>query len=192
MGDKYYYEVRNRFNQKHEPLDFLFLSRSGFNGVIRFNSQGGFNVPFCKKPERFSKAYITKIVNQISHIYNLLKIYNWEFHHGDFESLIVNASDQDFIYCDPPYYGRYVDYYNSWNEEDEKRLSQGLHNTKAKFILSTWHSNKYRENSCIDKYWKNFYLLTKEHFYHLGAKENNRNAILEALVLNYETTMNGN
>ena len=33
----YYYEVRDRFNQHHEPLDFLFLNRACFNGMMRFN-----------------------------------------------------------------------------------------------------------------------------------------------------------
>ena len=36
-GDVYYYEVRDRFNKNHAPLDFLFLNRSCFNGMIRFN-----------------------------------------------------------------------------------------------------------------------------------------------------------
>lgn len=57
-GKDYYYEVRERFNCTQAPLDFLFLNRSCFNGMIRFNSQGQFNVPFGHKPERFSKAYI--------------------------------------------------------------------------------------------------------------------------------------
>jgi len=64
-GQDYYYEVRTRFNERHNPLDFLFLSRAGFNGVIRFNRKGGFNVPFNHKAERFSKAYVTKVVNQV-------------------------------------------------------------------------------------------------------------------------------
>ena len=70
-GDKllhiedYYYEVRQRFNEKHNPLDFLFINRAGFNGMIRFNKKGGHNVPFCKKPNRFAKSYVTKIVNQV-------------------------------------------------------------------------------------------------------------------------------
>ena len=37
FGADYYYEVRDRFNAKHHPLDFLFLSRSCFNGLVRFN-----------------------------------------------------------------------------------------------------------------------------------------------------------
>jgi len=36
-GKEFYYEVRERFNEEHEPLDFLFLNRACFNGMIRFN-----------------------------------------------------------------------------------------------------------------------------------------------------------
>ncbi len=41
-----------------DPLKFLFLNRADFNGMIRLNRKGEFNVPFCKKPERFSKSHI--------------------------------------------------------------------------------------------------------------------------------------
>lgn len=182
---EYYYEVRDRFNKHHHPLDFLFLSRAGFNGMIRFNSSGEFNVPFCKKPERFSKAYITKIVNQVAHVWRLVKMFDWEFRQTSFENLVVIAKEQDFIYCDPPYFGRHVDYFNTWGENEESKLANALRTTRAKFMLSTWYSNKYRKNSSIEKYWRDYYLLTKEHFYHVGALEKNRNAMLEALVMNY-------
>lgn len=32
--NSYYYEVRERFNKTHTSLDFLFLQRSNFNGMI--------------------------------------------------------------------------------------------------------------------------------------------------------------
>lgn len=63
-GASYYKEVRARFNTNFDSLDFLFLSRAGFNGMIRFNKNGNWNIPFCKKPERFARAYVTKIVHQ--------------------------------------------------------------------------------------------------------------------------------
>ena len=53
--DKYYYTVRTRFNQEHDPLDFLFLNRACFNGMIRFNKSYDFNVPYGHKPQRFAK-----------------------------------------------------------------------------------------------------------------------------------------
>lgn len=36
LGQDYYYEVRDRFNESFDSLDFLFLNRSCFNGMIRF------------------------------------------------------------------------------------------------------------------------------------------------------------
>lgn len=184
-GAEYYYSVRNRFNKQQYPHDFLFLSRSCFNGMIRFNKKGEFNVPFCKKPERFASAYVTKIVNQIKRFSELVQFHDWVFKNQDFEETISHASESDFIYCDPPYLGRHVDYYNSWNSTDEERLCHCLSKTRARFILSTWHSNKYRKNDCLTSFWSRFHVVTKEHFYYVGAKEDNRNSMLEALVMNF-------
>jgi DNA adenine methylase len=184
-GADYYYEVRERFNANHEPLDFLFLNRSCFNGVIRFNNKGEFNVPFGHKPQRFSPAYITKIVNQIAFVADAMHLNDWEFVCQDFESTLDQVRSGDFVYCDPPYIGRHVDYYSSWDDERENKLFQTLGKCPTKFILSTWHSNQHRINPFIDSLWSEFYIITREHFYHVGARENNRKPMLEALVLNY-------
>ncbi|GHT41819.1 hypothetical protein FACS189443_4090 [Planctomycetales bacterium] len=99
------------------------------------------------------------------------------------------ANEGHIIYCDPPYLGRHVDYFDSWSEDDENRLFRALSKTKAKFILSTWHSNQYRENQTLKSLWNSFNVVTKEHFYHVGAKETNRSAMLEAVVMNFEPKM---
>ena len=98
--DEYYYEVRERFNQFHEPLDFLFLNRSCFNGVIRFNRDGKFNVPYGHKPQRFSKAYVTKIVNQVRYVEECLANFDWNFVCQDFRETLnqLDYSEQIFIY----------------------------------------------------------------------------------------------
>jgi DNA adenine methylase len=184
-GEDHYYEVRERFNKNSSSLDMLFLNRACFNGVMRFNRKGGFNVPFGHKPERFAKAYITKIANQIKYVSQAVSQYDWQFVCSDFKTTITSASPSDFIYCDPPYAGRHVDYFNSWSENDEQELYELLKVTPAKFILSTWHSNQYRNNVALEKYSSEFTVLTREHFYHVGASEKNRNPMLEAIVLNY-------
>lgn len=184
-GEDHYYEVRERFNKDGNSLDMLFLNRACFNGVMRFNKKGGFNVPFGHKPERFAKAYITKITNQIKYVADVLSQYNWAFVCQDFKKTISSATEKDFVYCDPPYIGRHVDYFNSWSEETEQELYDALSATPAKFILSTWHSNQYRTNLALEKYASRFTVLTREHFYHVGASEKNRNPMLEAIVLNY-------
>lgn len=185
-GEFHYYEVRNRFNQTQNPLDFLFLNRAGFNGMIRFNQKGNFNIPFCRKINRFSKSYITKITNQVGYVSTLLVEKDFQFKCQSFESTISSARQGDLIYCDPPYIGRHVDYYNGWTEESETQLYQLLEATPALFVLSTWYKNKYRENNYIQSLWHEFNIITKEHFYHVGAKESNRNAMTEALILNFD------
>lgn len=183
--DEYYYSVRARFNEKHDPLDFLFLNRSCFNGMIRFNRNYEFNVPYGHKPQRFSKAYITKIVNQVAHAERLIKKNSWEFICQSFEETVSMAGRGDFIYCDPPYIGRHVDYYDSWDEESELFLHDALVNSRAKYMLSTWDHNDYRRNEYIEKVWNSCDKITQEHFYHVGARERNRNSVIEAILTNY-------
>ncbi|MBQ4404745.1 MAG: Dam family site-specific DNA-(adenine-N6)-methyltransferase [Selenomonadaceae bacterium] len=187
-GDDYYYEVRERFNKFHEPLDFLFLNRSCFNGLIRFNREGKFNVPYGHKSQRFSKAYVTKIVNQVRYVEESLLCFDWKFLCQDFRETLAQIDDskQVFIYCDPPYIGRHVDYYNSWSVEDERTLCDTLKNSGKYFMISTWLQNKFRINSCVEDIWKFCRTEMQEHFYHVGAKEINRNSIVEAVLMNYE------
>ncbi len=184
-GEKYYYYVRDRFNEMHSPLDFLFLNRSCFNGIIRFNSNGKFNVPFCRKVNRFSTTYITKITNQIAAVSKILEVKKIDFFCQDFKRTFAMVTDQDFVYCDPPYIGRHTDYYNQWNEQDELALMGHLTHISASFILSTWKGNDFRENKYIPMYSQIFHLVTQEHFYHVGGTLENRHMMEEALFMNF-------
>lgn len=188
-GYEHFRFIKDRFNKEYSSLDFLFLSRAGFNGMMRFNKEGNWNIPFCKKPNRFSQAYITKIVNQIILAKKNIKP-GWVFLNEQFSEIIPLAEEDDIIYCDPPYLGRYVDYYNGWTEKDEELLFILLKETKANFILSTWHHNDFRENNMINKFWDRFNIITRDHFYHSGGKIENRNTIVEALVCNFELNDN--
>ncbi len=185
-GYDHYKAVRDRFNSSGDPFDFIFLSRAGFNGMMRFNKKGEWNIPFCKKPERFAPAYITKICNQVAGVSQIIASGSWNFNITPFVDLIKQATKDDIIYCDPPYYGRYADYYNGWSEEDEKTLFNLLSETPAKFILSTWHHNEFRENEMMECFWNSFNVMTKDHFYHNGGKADNRHSIVEALVYNFD------
>jgi DNA adenine methylase len=189
-GQDYFNQVRKRFNDKHSSLDFLFLNRSCFNGMIRFNRKFEFNVPYGHKSERFAQAYVTKITNQIKQVQALIHANDWAFICEDFKTTIEKyATTKSLIYCDPPYIGRHVDYYDSWDESFELSLEKTLRSSDANFMLSTWHSNRYRSNTYIDSLWSDYQLVTTEHFYHLGAREENRNAVTEALILNYQNIM---
>ena len=186
-GQDFYNAVRARFNESGDSLSFLFLNRSCFNGVMRFNKKGGFNVPFCHKPERFAPAYITKIVNQVNAVEDALRMNDWRFQTGDYQTTLALASEDDFVYVDPPYFGRHADYFNSWSMEDEDDLTQWLKHAPCRWALSTWHSNEFRENETAF-YWESlgYHCHKIEHYYHVGASEDLRHPMIEAVFTNFD------
>jgi DNA adenine methylase len=186
-GAEHYYSVRHRFNAESDPHDFLFLSRACFNGVMRFNRRGEFNVPFCHKPDRFSQGYITKIANQVRAAATVIGSLQWEFRVADFRATLSEATVEDFVYADPPYGGRHTDYYSAWDEGADEALIAALRALPCRFILSTWHHNKYRTNGLVQRVsecprWR---MHLVEHFYHVGSAESLRSPMTEALVTNY-------
>lgn len=187
QGEPYYYIVRERFNATPNSLDFLFLNRSCFNGVMRFNRSGKFNVPYCHKPERFAQAYVTKITNQVRQIAQVVGAADWVFEVRSFRDTLAQAEAGDFVYADPPYAGRHVDYFNSWSDADEDALASQLSLLPCDFMLSTWHSNEFRTNTAIERNWTDsrFHLLMREHFYHVGSTEKLRHPMIEALITNF-------
>lgn len=182
-GANYYYEVRDRFNVAPTSHDFLFLNRACFNGVMRFNSKGQYNVPFGKKPERFRQAYITKIVNQIANVSCVLSGRELVFEEANWRDTLARAREDDFVYADPPYMGRHTDYYNNWTEKEAYELLSKLQSLPCGFALSTWKQNKYRVNPYLPRESIGLKILTKSHFYHVGSTENLRNEMEEALVI---------
>jgi DNA adenine methylase len=182
-GADRYYQIRDRFNDKGDPLDFLFLSRACFNGLMRFNRRGHFNTPFCKKRERFSRAYITKICNQVQWAIDAMRGREWEFACVDWRDVLSEVNERDFIYADPPYSGRYTDYYNAWNDIDAFHLAQVLKQAPCRFLYSMWVENRYRRNESLFDWFADYKIATFEHFYHLGATESLRHSMQEGLVV---------
>lgn len=93
-----YIEIRERFNENHNPLDFCLLSRTCYSGIIRFRQADGYmstprgpHSPL--KPETFS--------NRIN-LWNDL-IQESDFYTMSFDKLMSKAKKNDLIYCDPPY-----------------------------------------------------------------------------------------
>jgi DNA adenine methylase len=96
-----YYRQRARFNKlllsgevtsAEAASLFYFLNRTGYNGLCRFNKQGGFNVPFGRYKNILYRRDFTEYSSQFE---------RWEFTSGDFEDLRLRPTD--FVYADPPY-----------------------------------------------------------------------------------------
>lgn len=189
-GQEYYNFIRTRFNETGSALDLIFLNRSCFNGIMRFNSKGKYNVPFGHKPERFRKAYITKIVNQVKWVSDIIRSKDWQFKVADWRETFSFVEENDFVYLDPPYIGRHTDYFNNWTEKDAVELSEYSRKLKCGYALSMWLENKYRKNDHIENHWDNLEIKSFSHFYHVGSKESLRNEMQEALAIKPNFTSN--
>lgn len=182
-GADHYYVVRERFNQTSSPFDFLFLSHACFNGVMRFNQSGKFNVPFCHKPDRFSQAYVTKIANKVNWAAKQMCGKDWDFRVAHWSDTLATVAAHDFVYLDPPYIGRHTDYYNAWNDSEARRLAATVRTLSCGFALSMWLKNRYRVNPHIGECWYDMEMRVCSHFYHVGSTEELRNEMDEALII---------
>ena len=150
-GYDYYNRIKDRFNRSFDTMDFLFLTRTGFNGVMRFNNSGKWNVPFCKLNNRLSKNVIDDLASSVDELSRLFKSKDFTFCNRSFEEVIATAPENSIFYCDPPYYGLQVQYFKGWGKEDEIRLNEMLKDKM--FIYSTWLEDGIRENPMINEYW---------------------------------------
>ena len=181
-GEEYYYEIREHFNENFNPNNLLFLNHTCFNGVMRFNQKGKFNVPYGKNPNKLSASNRESIYNRLRQAQEITK--DWTFHSGDYKKMF-NAIDSDVIYLDPPYIDRVSNYYDSWTEENERELHELVMNTEARVVLSTWYEAKGKTNDYVKSLWGDLNLHTKDHRYSVGQTKANRYPVVEALLTNF-------
>lgn len=96
--DRCFYEIRDRYNKERNPLDFMFLMRTAFNGMPRYNNKGEFNTSFHFSRKGIDPITMKKIVAEWS---SILNDKNVQFLCMDYRE--IKAKANDFIYCDPPY-----------------------------------------------------------------------------------------
>lgn len=90
-------------------LLFFWLNRTCFNGLVRFNAKGEFNVP----PGKYTKMSFPDMSGYPA----VMK--NWRISHGDFAALDIDGPPV-FTYIDPPYDGGFVGFTGSgfdWSEQ---------------------------------------------------------------------------
>lgn len=124
----YYYEIRNSFNLNRDPSEFLFLSRTCVNGLIRYNSSGNFNTSLHLTRDGMNPKTLAAIIIDW---HNKLNTFDVKFLCRDYSNIQSNAGD--LIYLDPPYANSKGMYYGKIDCDD---LWNWIREQKGKHILS--------------------------------------------------------
>ena len=95
---QYFYMVRERYNNTHNPTDFMFIMRTTTNGMPRYNNNGDFNNSFHVTRNGILPNKLEKIIYQWSEVLNKNNV---EFINQEYNNIVTNKND--FVYLDPPY-----------------------------------------------------------------------------------------
>lgn len=189
-----YLEVRDAFNQRQSPPHeqaamFYFLNKRGFNGLIRYNSKGEFNVP----PGRYNTVPSLSY-EQVEDVSSILST-NTSLHSSGWASFIdkvVTPAAKDglsvLVYLDPPYIplsktSSFTGYWRDFDLGEQTKLRRKLDRLNemgVKWILSNSKCDQ------TENIFKGYTFVEVKAPRTISAKTSGRKAVYEYLITNYK------
>lgn len=180
----FYYKIRDLevISDIDKAVRFIYLNKTGFNGLYRVNNSGKFNVPYGKKDTlKYTTVFSETNLKRISRYLNTndIKLYN-----TDFSYLLDVAKSGDFVFLDSPYDQSFVDYTKEgFNQDEHKRLADfvhQLHERGIKFMLTNHNTELIKE---LYKDFQTYELPVNRNINSNGS--NRSNATTEVIIVNY-------
>lgn len=180
-----YEMMRKDFNSDKQNIELLYLLIIyGFNRMLRFNSNGDFNLPVG------NVDFNSNVTKALDHYFDFCTRNEVLFYTLDFRTYLKmwTYSKNDFIYLDPPYLISNSEYNKLWSEKDEQDLLDLLDNLNAKnvrFAISNLIEDKGKRNIIFEKWAQkyNIHEISSSYLdYHNNTKTENHR---EVLVTNY-------
>lgn len=166
-NETFYYEMRELFNNPKdlylEGVVYFFINKTAYSGMIRYNSNGEYNVPFGRYPNLNTKL----VTKQHSALLKRAKLFN-----TDYEEIFKMLNGDDFVFLDPPYdcifndYGN-IDMMNGFDEMEHRRLADNFRklNCRALMIIGkTPLTEELYSDFIFDEYYKNYAVNIKNRF----------------------------
>jgi len=128
-----YLQLRKVFNgeirtsRKRAAL-FLYLNKFGYNGMCRYNSKGGFNIPVGSIAKQGKVPGFPE--KELISMSDTLKRHQVSYTHRDFKDVLSATGQGDYVYCDPPYWplnptSSFTAYApGDFNKEDQEDLAK--------------------------------------------------------------------
>lgn len=167
-NESLYYLMRDMYNGKVDTqylpgVLYYFINKTAYSGMIRYNSSGDYNVPFGRYPNLNTKI----ITNEHSKLLQCAEIYQL-----DYSKIFELASNNDFMFLDPPYdcifndYGN-IDMMNGFDEDQHRRLANDFKNLSCRAMMvigKTPLTEDLYNNFIKDEYFKNYAVNIKNRF----------------------------
>ena len=167
-NEKLYYSLRAQFNGLEnktysDATLYYFINKTAYSGMIRYNANNEFNVPFGRYPN-FNSSYVNK-----SHS---ILLNNAEVFNNDFESIFKMCDKDDFVFLDPPYDCVFSDYGNQeykygFGENEHKRLAEAFFSLPCKALMviaKTPLTERLYEKNITFEYGKNYAVNIRNRF----------------------------
>lgn len=186
---EYFLKLRSKDVEKLSDIEiasrFIYLNKTGFNGMYRVNSLGKFNIPFGsqKNPLICDEENLIKVSKSLQNT----KIVN-----RDYKTVLKEAKKGDFIYFDPPYHplnetssftGYTANGFSAKDQEDLRDTFFELHK-RGCFVMLSNSNTKFIKNiySDLDEKIK---IHEVDATRMINSKASGRGKIKEVLVVNY-------
>jgi len=99
--EEHYYEIREKFNDTHNPEYLLFLLAKCVKAAVRYNSLGNFN----QSPDKRRLGRNPQLMrDDILRVSQLLRG-KVEIYSVDYSKILDASNSTDLVYMDPPYQG---------------------------------------------------------------------------------------
>lgn len=127
-----YYHIRDTMpilNKIDSACRFYYQRKTCFRGMLRYNRDGKFNIPFG----RYKTINYTDLQNkQYETLLSRTHILN-----AGFEHIFQNYNDPNhFMFLDPPYDSEFTDYgYCQFGKEEQRKLAQCFKETRIKCLM---------------------------------------------------------
>jgi DNA adenine methylase len=183
--DNYYYKIRNSEykNQIEKAARWIYLNKTCFNGLIRFNKQGKFNVPIgdYNNPKIFDYSLLRNISKYLNN--NDIKICN-----ENYTQLLYGTGKGDFIYFDPPYHPiSETSNFTSYNGEkftlaNQIELKEWVDELTKKDVQCMITNSYCKE---MLELWKDYKIQLIDSRHTIAAAVSSRKILKEIVVINY-------
>lgn len=180
-----YYAVRKHVNRTTTPeiekaAGLIYLSKTCFNGLFRFNSKGAFNAPVGdqKNPKICDEANLLRVSQALQKV---------QLSCCSYEVLERNFKKHDLVYLDPPYWpvreSSFTGYTASkFTKEDHEKLAKNFAKWNARGVYLLLSNSDTPE---VRKLYKKFRIISVEAPRRINSNGRGRGLVKEVLIKNF-------